>query len=44
MEAGLMQKIVLSVGAGLGLIHDSIRTILSVPFYPWHFVRYHFVL
>jgi len=26
------------------LIYDSIGTILSVPFYPYHFVPYHFVL
>ena len=27
-----------------GLIADSIGAILSVPFCPYHFVRYHFVL
>jgi len=27
-----------------GLIDDFIRNILSVPFCPYHFVRYHFVL
>ena len=40
MEAGLMKKIILSVGAGL---LDKFM-ILSVPFCTWHFVRYHFVL
>src|SRR6218665_2380438 len=27
-----------------GLIDDFIRNILSIPFCPYHFVRYHFVL
>src|SRR6218665_418963 len=51
VEAGLMKKIILSMGAGL--IDDFIRNILSVPFCPCHFVHtilsnailsvYHFV-
>jgi len=27
-----------------GLIDDFIRNVLSVPFCPYHFVQYHFVL
>src|SRR6218665_1230247 len=56
LEAGLMKKIILSIG--VGLIDDLsvtfypyqfVRTILSIPFCPipfcpYHFVRFHFVL
>src|SRR6218665_1185173 len=37
VEAGLMKKIILSMGAGL--IDDFIRNILSAPFCPCHFVH-----
>ena len=40
MEAGLVNKIILSVEAGL---LDKLM-ILSVPFFSYHFIRYHFVL
>src|SRR6218665_2405944 len=37
----IAEQIILSVIAGL--IDNLIRTILSVPFCPYHFVKYHFV-
>jgi len=40
VEAGLMKKITLSMEAGL---LDELM-ILSVPFCPYHFVPYHYVL
>ena len=44
MEAGLMEKSHIVSGSWIAwLIHDSIRTMLSVPFCPYHCVCYHFV-